>query len=388
MELLKPVTHPKPRRQSPATTLCKGTGCDCRMPNLSVTADYGRGVSAARQVEKAPTESYADVGGLEAQIQEIKEAVELPLTHPELYEDIGIKPPKVPPPPPRDPTVLGAQLVVGEEVGGGGGGEGLCVHSPVGTALFFPMPWWERAHCLVGGLLDCCGVALSTRCAGCDPLWRAGDREDPSSEGRGQPDLGHIPASGRLRAHPEVPRRRPQAGAGVAPPADPGVLLCLRPLYVVSSRPTLSSEHRRVLLDGPCMRTRMVRGCSGQVRELFRVADELSPTIVFIGATCGLPPGRSCMCQSDCRTGRPCCLPVLTHGELCVQTRSMPLVRSGMRLPAGGSARSSAPCWNCSISWTASTAWVTSRCSPILIEVNVMRLACAAPFAPPLYLLA
>ena len=40
-------------------------------------------------------ESYADVGGLEQQIVEIKEAVELPLTHPELYEDIGIKPPKV-----------------------------------------------------------------------------------------------------------------------------------------------------------------------------------------------------------------------------------------------------------------------------------------------------
>ena len=48
-----------------------------------------------RQVEKAPLESYADVGGLEQQVQEIKEAVELPLTHPELYEDIGIKPPKV-----------------------------------------------------------------------------------------------------------------------------------------------------------------------------------------------------------------------------------------------------------------------------------------------------
>ena len=29
------------------------------------------------------------------QITEIKEAVELPLTHPELYVDIGIKPPKV-----------------------------------------------------------------------------------------------------------------------------------------------------------------------------------------------------------------------------------------------------------------------------------------------------
>jgi hypothetical protein len=47
------------------------------------------------QVEKAPLESYADVGGLEQQVTEIKEAVELPLTHPELYEDIGIKPPKV-----------------------------------------------------------------------------------------------------------------------------------------------------------------------------------------------------------------------------------------------------------------------------------------------------
>ncbi|KAG5440010.1 hypothetical protein PCK2_000702 [Pneumocystis canis] len=46
------------------------------------------------KLEKAPTESYADIGGLESQIQEIKEAVELPLTHPELYEEIGIKPPK------------------------------------------------------------------------------------------------------------------------------------------------------------------------------------------------------------------------------------------------------------------------------------------------------
>ncbi|OLL26937.1 26S protease regulatory subunit 4 [Neolecta irregularis DAH-3] len=46
------------------------------------------------KLEKAPTESYADIGGLEAQIQEIKESVELPLTHPELYEEMGIRPPK------------------------------------------------------------------------------------------------------------------------------------------------------------------------------------------------------------------------------------------------------------------------------------------------------
>merc|ERR1740116_326026 len=46
------------------------------------------------KVDKAPLESYADIGGLEVQIQEIKESVELPMTHPEIYEDIGIKPPK------------------------------------------------------------------------------------------------------------------------------------------------------------------------------------------------------------------------------------------------------------------------------------------------------
>ncbi|XP_065661337.1 26S proteasome regulatory subunit 4 isoform X2 [Hydra vulgaris] len=46
------------------------------------------------KLEKAPTETYADIGGLDTQIQEIKESVELPLTHPELYEEMGIKPPK------------------------------------------------------------------------------------------------------------------------------------------------------------------------------------------------------------------------------------------------------------------------------------------------------
>ncbi len=46
------------------------------------------------KVEKAPLESYTGIRGLDSHIQEIKEAVELPLTHPELYEDISIKPPK------------------------------------------------------------------------------------------------------------------------------------------------------------------------------------------------------------------------------------------------------------------------------------------------------
>merc|ERR1740137_320127 len=51
-------------------------------------------VSILSFVDKDPQETYADIGGLDTQIQEIKESVELPLTHPEYYEEMGIKPPK------------------------------------------------------------------------------------------------------------------------------------------------------------------------------------------------------------------------------------------------------------------------------------------------------
>jgi proteasome regulatory subunit len=46
------------------------------------------------EIEEAPEVSYADVGGLEEQIQEIRESVELPLLKPELFKEVGIEPPK------------------------------------------------------------------------------------------------------------------------------------------------------------------------------------------------------------------------------------------------------------------------------------------------------
>merc|ERR1711959_72389 len=61
---------------------------------VGILQDEADPMVSVMKVDKAPLESYADIGGLETQIQEIKEAVELPLTHPELYEDIGIKPPE------------------------------------------------------------------------------------------------------------------------------------------------------------------------------------------------------------------------------------------------------------------------------------------------------
>lgn len=45
-------------------------------------------------VEKVPDATYDMVGGLENQIKEIKEVIELPIKHPELFESLGIAQPK------------------------------------------------------------------------------------------------------------------------------------------------------------------------------------------------------------------------------------------------------------------------------------------------------
>nr|CCC48897.1 proteasome regulatory ATPase subunit 1, fragment [Trypanosoma vivax Y486] len=46
------------------------------------------------QVEEKPDVTYNDVGGAKEQIDRIREVVELPLTHPEKYTQLGIDPPK------------------------------------------------------------------------------------------------------------------------------------------------------------------------------------------------------------------------------------------------------------------------------------------------------
>ena len=46
------------------------------------------------EVIERPKVTYDDIGGLEKQLQELREAIELPLKHPELFEKVGIEPPK------------------------------------------------------------------------------------------------------------------------------------------------------------------------------------------------------------------------------------------------------------------------------------------------------
>ncbi len=68
-------------------------------PATAVIIDYNTKIEvsekAAKLAErKIPRVTYEDIGGLKEEIQKIREMVELPLKHPELFERLGIEPPK------------------------------------------------------------------------------------------------------------------------------------------------------------------------------------------------------------------------------------------------------------------------------------------------------
>lgn len=56
-------------------------------------AEYDSRVKAM-EVDERPREDYSDVGGLDKQVQEMYEAVVMPMQHPERFKSVGIKPPK------------------------------------------------------------------------------------------------------------------------------------------------------------------------------------------------------------------------------------------------------------------------------------------------------
>lgn len=77
--------------------VCSGDSVLIDQKSLNITHKIETGESA--DVEKfiilnKPQETWKDIGGLGKVIQEIKEVIELPLTKPELFEKVGIKPPK------------------------------------------------------------------------------------------------------------------------------------------------------------------------------------------------------------------------------------------------------------------------------------------------------
>ena len=87
-------------RSSPsinAEDLKAGVRCTLNQQSLAIVELLPMGFDAqiyGMELVDSPQETYEDIGGLEAQINEIKEAVELPLKRPELFLRIGIDPPK------------------------------------------------------------------------------------------------------------------------------------------------------------------------------------------------------------------------------------------------------------------------------------------------------
>ena len=59
----------------------------------TLPAEYDSRVKAM-EVDEKPTDDYTDIGGLEKQVREMREAIVLPMTHAEKFAKLGIRPPK------------------------------------------------------------------------------------------------------------------------------------------------------------------------------------------------------------------------------------------------------------------------------------------------------
>uniref|UniRef100_A0A0K0FWV6 AAA domain-containing protein n=2 Tax=Strongyloides TaxID=6247 RepID=A0A0K0FWV6_STRVS len=70
-----------------------GVNKDSYLALEKLPAEYDSRVKAM-EVDERPTEQYSDIGGCDKQIQELIEAVVLPMTHRERFINLGILPPK------------------------------------------------------------------------------------------------------------------------------------------------------------------------------------------------------------------------------------------------------------------------------------------------------
>jgi len=70
-----------------------GTNKDSYLILEKLPAEFDSRVQAM-EVDERPTEEYSDIGGADQQIQELIEAVVLPMTHKDMFDTIGIRPPK------------------------------------------------------------------------------------------------------------------------------------------------------------------------------------------------------------------------------------------------------------------------------------------------------
>ncbi|MBK8459533.1 MAG: proteasome ATPase [Micropruina sp.] len=109
-------------------------------PGMSLTVDRRAGVALAGiprtdvgdlLLDEVPDVAYTDIGGLSAQIEQIRDAVELPFRHPELFQRYGLRAPKgvlLYGPPGCGKTMIAK--AVANSLGAGGGSHFLNIKGP------------------------------------------------------------------------------------------------------------------------------------------------------------------------------------------------------------------------------------------------------------------
>ncbi len=78
-----------------ASTDPEGTVVVTDSTDISISEQPAEQIAGEQQEEaSAPSVTYEDIGGLDDELEQVREMIELPMRHPELFQQLGIEPPK------------------------------------------------------------------------------------------------------------------------------------------------------------------------------------------------------------------------------------------------------------------------------------------------------
>ena len=77
-----------------ATTQPAGTVIVTDSTEIDVSEKPAEQISESAGSRETPSITYEDIGGLERELEQVREMIELPMRHPELFQQLGIEPPK------------------------------------------------------------------------------------------------------------------------------------------------------------------------------------------------------------------------------------------------------------------------------------------------------
>ena len=77
-----------------ASTDPQGTVIVTDSTEVSLSQQPAEQIRAGAEEASTPTVAYEDIGGLDRELEQVREMIELPMRHPELFQRLGIEPPK------------------------------------------------------------------------------------------------------------------------------------------------------------------------------------------------------------------------------------------------------------------------------------------------------